>query len=294
TGQENKRARISFQSSIDLVNLQRLEAHLGKLQSPQWPTEILGTIDQDAADRGQRVYARYCQSCHEVIQRDAWDRLVVGKMMDIDLVGTDPAMARNSVEYKGMAGNFTGIYQKTGVGPLVLEEQAPVIQILTAATTGVVATPDADKRFIRRRLDWLYTLGLSFFENEIKFSVKTGNYKPDTTTRPYDSLLAYKARPLNGIWATAPYLHNGSVPTLYDLLLPVKREGDPDEGEYRPEEFMVGRREFDPVKVGFRTEGYDGFLFRNTRTGDLNTGHEYASGRTEQLNGERLPAISEQ
>ena len=35
-----------------------------------------------------------------------------------------------------------------------------------------------------------------------------------------DDLLAYKARPLTGIWATAPYLHDGSVPTLYDLLLP--------------------------------------------------------------------------
>ncbi|WP_376776667.1 c-type cytochrome [Rhizobium laguerreae] len=32
-----------------------------------------------------------------------------------------------------------------------------------------------------------------------------------------NDLLAYKARPLDGIWATAPYLHNGSVPTLYVL-----------------------------------------------------------------------------
>ncbi len=33
--------------------------------------------------------------------------------------------------------------------------------------------------------------------------------------------LAYKVRPLNGVWATPPYLHNGSVPTVYDLLSPV-------------------------------------------------------------------------
>ena len=38
-----------------------------------------------------------------------------------------------------------------------------------------------------------------------------------TDTNP---VLAYKGRPLTGIWATPPYLHNGSVPTLYDLLLP--------------------------------------------------------------------------
>ena len=35
-----------------------------------------------------------------------------------------------------------------------------------------------------------------------------------------NGLLCYRARPLDGIWATAPYLHNGSVPTLADLLKP--------------------------------------------------------------------------
>jgi hypothetical protein len=52
----------------------------------------------------------------------------------------------------------------------------------------------------------------------------------------------YAVRPLAGIWAKPPYLHNGSVPTLDDLLRP--------EGE-RPVVFLVGQREYDPVKVGF-------------------------------------------
>ncbi|WGW04484.1 di-heme-cytochrome C peroxidase [Tropicibacter oceani] len=51
----------------------------------------------------------------------------------------------------------------------------------------------------------------------------------------------YKARPLNGIWATAPFLHNGSVPSLADLLLP------PDQ---RPREFTTGAVRFDPDRVG--------------------------------------------
>src|SRR5205807_2120961 len=46
-------------------------------------------------------------------------------------------------------------------------------------------------------------------------------------------LFGYTARPLNGVWATAPYLHNGSVPNLYALLLP------PDQ---RPADFWVGTR----------------------------------------------------
>ncbi len=294
TGQENKHQQVDFKSSIDLVNLERLEAHLKSLKSPQWPEAILGPIDRQKAARGKRIYAHYCQSCHEIIERDAWDRIVLAKMSSLEAVGTDPAMAQNSVDYRGKSGNFKSTYQKTGVGTLVLEEQAPVVQILTAVTAGVVASPDPDKKFYRRWADWFYTLGMSFFDNDIKPSIKSGNYVPDTTANPYASLLAYKARSLNGIWATAPYLHNGSVPTLYDLLLPQKRPGDPEEGEYRPEEFIVGSREFDPVRVGFRSEGYAGFVFRTQRVGDLNSGHEYASGRTAQLDGTVLPALTEQ
>src|SRR5690606_10195576 len=203
TGQENKHRQVKFTSSIDLINLQRLEAHLKGLTSPQWPEEILGKIDKDKAERGKRLYAQYCQSCHEVIDRTAWDRLIIGKMSSVDKIGTDPAMADNSVNYKGRSGNFKSTYQKTATGTLVLEDPAPVVQILTSVTSGVVSSADPDKWFIRRWADWLYTLGLSFFENHIKPSVKAGNYNPDTTADPYASLRAYKARSLNGIWATA-------------------------------------------------------------------------------------------
>jgi hypothetical protein len=76
---------------------------------------------------------------------------------------------------------------------------------------------------------------------------------------------AYKARPLNGIWATAPYLHNGSVPNLDTLLKPPAQ---------RNEKFRVGSREFDPVKVGFRTDEGD-FEFDPTSPGNLSDGHKY-------------------
>lgn len=51
----------------------------------------------------------------------------------------------------------------------------------------------------------------------------------------------YVALPLNGVWATAPFLHNGSVPTLYHLLIP---------GE-RPAVFSKGRLDFDSTRVGY-------------------------------------------
>lgn len=313
TGQRGKSYQIDFTSSIDLVNLSRLESHLKSLTSPVWPTLDTGTdnpeqkkanaifsklpewqIDGTKIRRGRQLYADYCESCHEVIDRTDWNRIVVAGMANIDLMGTDRAMAENSVNYTGYSGNFKNTYQGEGVGSLVIKDRAPVVQILTAATMGEVATePDPDKWWPRRALDWLYMLGKSFFDNEIKASVKSGDYWADTTAAPYNSLLAYKARPLNGIWATAPYLHNGSVPSIYDLLLPLKREGDPDDGEYRLSEFKVGSREFDPVRIGLRTDGYDGFNFRATKRGDFNTGHEYGTVHAPAVKGTKRKPLTE-
>src|ERR1700694_4819378 len=51
----------------------------------------------------------------------------------------------------------------------------------------------------------------------------------------------YNALPLGGVWAQAPYLHNGSVPTLYHLLVPSER----------PTVFMKGRLDYDKKLVGY-------------------------------------------
>ncbi|MES2825006.1 MAG: di-heme-cytochrome C peroxidase [Pseudomonadota bacterium] len=286
SGQSSKRPRIKFKSSIDLPNLSRLESHLQSLTSPRWEDAMQalgagdpGKIDAEKASRGAMVYHEYCQSCHQVIDRTDWDRRVTVNMSDINVVGTDPAMAKHSVEYKGYTGNFESTYQRTDVGSVIIQNRAPVAQILTAVTIGTVGTPDADMNFISRRVFWLYLLVKSFFDNEIMESVKSGNYLVNTTANPFQSLLSYKARSLNGIWATAPYLHNGSIPNLYSLLLPKKREGDPEEGQYRPESFQVGCRELDIVAVGFQCTGDAGFNFQTLRVGDLNIGHDYGTGR---------------
>jgi RoxA-like, cytochrome c-like len=83
--------------------------------------------------------------------------------------------------------------------------------------------------------------------------------------------LAYKARPLDGIWATPPYLHNGSVPNLYALLSPV---------DERPTKFYLGNREYDPVNVGYRYDKLEGGFELDTRIrGNYNTGHEFNNGK---------------
>jgi cytochrome c5 len=295
TGQKNKAKHVTFDSSVNVTNLQRLERKLTSLRSPEWPQDILGTIKTEDVSKGKQVYDRYCIACHEVVQRDDASRLIVSKLLNVDMVGTDPKTAENGVNYSGASGNFEHTYEKIDrVGNVVIEQNAPVIQMLTAAATGVITTPDSDKWFVRRWADWVYNLGASLFENPIKDSVKAGNYLPDTMAAPYNSLLSYKARSLNGIWATAPYLHNGSVPTLYDLLLPSDCS---DGAECRPNYFYVGSRAYDPDMVGMKYKGLpqtDGLtLFDTALDGNSNKGHEYSAGKTPQLDGKTiLPPLS--
>ena len=285
---------IDFQSSVDIRNLRRVEKHLRQLTSPSWPEHILPKIDKARLERGVKLFALYCSSCHDQINSTDSDRRVVAQMISVSSVGTDSKMAENSAAFTGYSGILRNQYVKTNVGNILLQRHVPAVVLLTAATRNVVATPDRDKWFIRRWIERSLDFAHTFFDNEVRPSLKNGNYTPDTTANPFASIMAYKARPLNGIWATAPYLHNGSIPTLYDLLLPKRQAEDPAEGEYRPDEFMVGSREFDPEKVGFKSKGYDGFLFRTSIWGNNNGGHEYASGRTPQLDGTFLPALTKE
>src|SRR6185503_2290917 len=79
---------------------------------------------------------------------------------------------------------------------------------------------------------------------------------------------------LAGIWATPPFLHNGSVPTLSHLLLPAAE---------RPVTFYTGQRDYDPVKLGLELDrtkfnlppGLDLFTFDTRIAGNWNTGHEF-------------------
>jgi hypothetical protein len=82
--------------------------------------------------------------------------------------------------------------------------------------------------------------------------------------------LCYKALPHNGIWATPPYLRNGSVPNIYDLLSPVSE---------RPKFFHLGSKRYDRVKLGLNTDQLKGATeFKTWKRGNSNAGHEFNDG----------------
>jgi cytochrome c peroxidase len=82
----------------------------------------------------------------------------------------------------------------------------------------------------------------------------------------------YTATPLDGIWLTGPYLHNGSVPTLADLL---------EAPANRPTKFWRGYDVFDAAKVGFVVQGPEaeraGTTYDTTLPGNSTAGHTYGT-----------------
>jgi hypothetical protein len=75
---------------------------------------------------------------------------------------------------------------------------------------------------------------------------------------------AYEARVMQGIWAAAPYLHNGSVPTLADLLKPT---------DERPREFKIGPA-YDRDNIGLAVEQpQSNFTLKTTDCTDLDSGN---------------------
>jgi mono/diheme cytochrome c family protein len=219
-----------------------------KLESPRWPEDLLGRIDLDKARQGEAIYRQNCAGCHTLIDRGTHMPIsgpgapgstgITVTTVSLDQVKTDPRQATNFA-----------------TRAVTLDHGATRILYLDAAKKvagGVVE-------------QW---------KSQSPANAQTENEVDKGRPNEFRGILAYRARPLNGTWATAPYLHNGSVPSLYDLLLPPTQ---------RPKIFFVGNWEFDPVHVGVETGSpFAGAFTLDTRLpGNANSGHEYGTTLSE-------------
>ena len=247
-------AKRGYPSSVQGMALVRMEETLRKLRSPLWPETILPPIDLALASRGETLYNSQCLSCHARIDRADPRRRVTAMVTGIDVVGTDPQEARNLVSARAPTGVLEGAINTT-TGEKYGAEASGLALLRDVVGGALAAQPAAAAAAI-----------VNAKAHGIEQTEKQGDHRKATTADPTADLMAYKARPLNGIWATAPYLHNGSVPTLYDLLLPPAS---------RPRTFTLGRREYDPRKVGYVSDGDVPFVVDTSVTGNGNGGHEY-------------------
>ena len=249
---------LGYTSSVKFRELMALEDQLKTLWSPLWP-EAFPKINQDDIAKGAQLYRKKleqnqsCMDCHNLIDRTSPNRTVKAVITATD---TDRRAFDNFFTSTRPSGRLAGSRANFTIFSAKIQAQADADTMLTNVVAGVIlgghrdAPPD--------QLDQLN------FRSRAMLAM----------ARPGLPGAKYKARPLNGIWATAPYLHNGSVPNLDALLRPVKD---------RPTSFSIGTRTFDPEKVGYVIDapGFPKYEVidqkNNPVIGHSNVGHEFGT-----------------
>jgi hypothetical protein len=292
-------AVIDFRdSSIKFAGLQALEEKIAALRAPAWPREMFG-LDDSLAARGKPLFDAHCGSCHAVQPSldlpGLWRTPVLA-------VGTDPKMALNAARVSD-AGLLTGALKPPPAIGARITNPAKTTDILATAVVGSLVTEalippipppaklaqsgvfrglrkDFAEHFPGENLDALLDPKLSAKDKAVAMAkVKTFiETRLSNIFNPPSAVAgpAYEARVLSGIWATAPYLHNGSVPNLWELLKPAKE---------RRRSFMVGSRVFDSKNVGYDTENSpfkSGSFVVDPANGNGNGGHEYGTALSEE------------
>lgn len=99
----------------------------------------------------------------------------------------------------------------------------------------------------------------------------------DVLFTAYRKTDGYVATFIDGLWARAPYLHHGAVPTIWDLLQPASA---------RPKVFYRGYNVYDPKMLGYISTGAEaekyGTRYDTSIPGNSNAGHEYGTTLSDQ------------
>jgi hypothetical protein len=225
---------LTGENSTNFSGLDALERLIKKIGPPKWPW----AIDKALAAQGQRVFAKNCASgCHEV---------KVGKIRSLDLLEPTWATPVQNVHTDSREWSVLDRKVDPGVltGAYILGVQAPLqnpdaaVHVLNLAVVGAIIQhqlPIVVPDDFGARME---TAGTALSPPLQSLS---GAFKYGAATVTPGS---YESRVLRGIWAAAPYLHNGSVPTLTELLKP---------GAERVSAFKVGPT-YDTDNVGLAVE----------------------------------------
>lgn len=256
---DEKRGLFSSSASIpELFKIEQtiagnpptVEAGFSGLKSPEWPKDILPPINVELAAKGALLYKDHCQSCHlpptktrDFFEAKRWlppnpagERFRDLELIDLQHIGTDPAQAEGMIKRR--------------------------VDMPANLKIGSVEFGPALGSLVEKTLSYWYGQQQPQISADEQFRLNGNRRNGIQAPR------AYKVRPLNGVWATPPYLHNGSVPNIYALLSPRAE---------RPAKFFLGNREYDPVNLGYRSEEFiNGFEFDTSLPGNSNAGHEFS------------------
>ncbi|BCL70019.1 hypothetical protein TUMSATVNIG1_19780 [Vibrio nigripulchritudo] len=259
---------------IDLPGMHCIEGKLRTLEPPKWPEHILGDIDIAMARDGKDLFAKNCQFCHGPHRSESYQWPVASHE------GANPAHQIDVNWEWDMDGDITYV-----AGRAIRQDWREVVWALPWIDIDTIGTDaTAANNYMDHKYDASKIIpdsepvnagdGLQILLNRLIPKLYQDEHIDKSLIPEYDGLnipfrivnkRAYKARPLHGVWATPPYLHNGSVPTVYHMISPQSE---------RPQEFYVGNREYDPIRLGYATDIKQGAFLHDTRIeGNGNHGH---------------------
>jgi hypothetical protein len=236
-------ASEQFQSSLDISSLKTLENIARRLHPPRWPGAF-PAINRKLAARGKDLYhgnkglPNLCAHCHVATALE--NPHPNGPSLHVTMVPGEEIGTDSAY-----LNNFAG--RQVDTGPL---------------GRGRLSAKDASE-FVTTEL-----MKQQDAADDQEYRHLTNRWRDDRQ---------YIARPHLAVWATAPFLHNGSVPNLYELLSPAK--------ERHSCFYLSPNMEFDPQKVGFVVaecggsptfrDPLAGFEFKTQLFGNGNQGHEF-------------------
>jgi len=270
-----------FDATPKIDNLYRLEKTLSKAHSPTWPSTF-PALDDSLVAQGKVVYGQQCAGCHMDVSDGVDDSELtppnsigrrftkVTRSLYTD-VGTDEAFA---ADY-GLRKEKSGI-----LGAVLVSQRPDEVDPDTGIPFGE-AFPDTFNALVLLGVDTQVVV--TNHQESLGFKIKAAQAYPDLSlSDATDALIveyaagnidqgeitptSYRAKPLDGIAFTGPFLHNGSVRTLQDLL---KAPAD------RPTSFWVGSTDYDVDGAGYVNAGH--FLLDTTIRGNGKEGHTYGT-----------------
>jgi hypothetical protein len=263
--EKNAKGDIVFKTSVNIENVVQFEELYKKLKSPSWKKlaekNIVPHLSQEGIERGSKIYNQACLQCHAVQPKSTspnsfgntyWESIVI----PASIVGTidDHLLADHT--------------RRAKVSPFVVEKYRQAFGPDIVDKNGTVPA-NVSRGFLVGAV-----LNSYFSENNIPVQkiLQMSNCRDNL---PRQAVVGFKSKSLEGIIWTAPYLHNGSVPTLTDLLKPAQD---------RPKKFSIGCQNYDVAKLGFDCNEPDpeNFLFDTNLEGNSNQGHEYGTELSEE------------
>lgn len=255
------KVNYSKNNSANFRGLNKLEDLVEKIGPPKWPW----ALDQTLVARGKLVYQQKdaangnqsCADCHGIrrgkfrtLRHETWATPIVD-------VGTD------SREVNLLSSQVkTGVLAGADIFGTPLKPVDSAVSVLKLAVAGSI-------------LQHYFILGLPGGKEGAPDQLRdTWQPRAADLTGAAATKFPYESRVMEGIWAAAPYLHNGSVPTLAELLTPDAQ---------RVSEFMVGPA-YDIEKVGLAAQQTKfNYTLKTTdcaarNSGNSRCGHNYGTG----------------